>query len=73
MQVYFETNTLGEEILIGASLVGPYYQCETNLKVYVISPDKTLTAIYDYIDDVDEIDRIREQALDEISSNRYGD
>jgi len=73
MQVYFESFIQGEDVKIGASLIGPLFKCETNLRVYVLNPDNTMIALYDYTDDIDEIEKINQQALDEIESNKYGE
>lgn len=65
MQVYFETVIHGEEVKIGVS-----FWRENEPRIYVILDDKQMIRLYDYTDNIDDIERVTEQSLDEYV-NRY--
>ena len=65
MQVYFNTFIHGSEVKIGVS-----FWKENEPRIFVILDEKQMVALYDYTDDIEDIERVTEQCLDEYV-NRY--
>lgn len=72
MRVEFEIDVLGEELTVSARAddVNEYSEA-LNLRIKILKSDGSLVDLYKYVDDIEDIERITQAALDELYSNKY--
>lgn len=72
MIVSFDIDIMGRDVTIVASAndVNEYSEA-LNLRIKVSLPDGSLIPLHQFVDDIDEVERITQATLDELYSNKY--